>query len=223
MRIAVIIPARNEAASIECALSNLQGWRQRGHQVIVVDGDSTDATAEIARTLADRVIVSEPGRARQMNMGAESADADILLFLHADTLIDTTADRYIIDAVSNGCSWGRFNVSFNTNALIFKIIAFAMNLRSCVSSIATGDQAIFIERALFSQVGRYPLQPLMEDIQLSINLRRHQRACCLPVRVVTSARRWQQKGVIRTIILMWGLRLGYFVGLSAERLKRWYD
>jgi len=223
MRIAVIIPARNEADNIERTLNNLQSWRDRGHQVILVDGDSTDATVEKAGPLTDRVIETDAGRALQMNIGAEQADADILLFLHADTQIDTDADQLIIDAVSSGEGWGRFNVGFDTDALFFSVIAFFMNLRSCLSSIATGDQAIFVDQALFNQVGRYPSQPLMEDVQLSINLRRQQRACCLASKVITSARRWKQKGILRTIVLMWMLRFAYFAGIPAERLKRWYD
>jgi len=223
MRIAVIIPARNEAENIEQTLHSLQSWRQRGHQVMLVDGGSSDATVERARSLTDLVLESEPGRAQQMNIGAENADAEIFLFLHADTQIEPDADQLIIDAVTGGCGWGRFSVGFNNRAIIFKVIASLMNLRSCITSIATGDQAIFVEQALFNQVGRYPAQPLMEDIQLSINLRRQQRACCLQSRVITSARRWQQKGIVRTVALMWMLRLGYFFGISAQSLKRWYD
>lgn len=223
MRIAVIIPARNEADTIEQTLQHLQSWRQYGHQLILVDGGSSDDTVEIARPLTDLVFESEPGRAHQMNIGAEQADADILLFLHADTQINPNADQIIIEAVSNGNNWGRFNVSFDDGAFIFKLIALFMNLRSCISSIATGDQAIFVEQALFNQVGRFPAQALMEDIQLSVNLRRQQRACCLKQRVITSARRWRQRGVVRTIVLMWMLRLGYFLGIPAQSLKRWYD
>ena len=223
MRIAVIIPARNEADNIEQTLEPLQNWRQRGHQLILVDGGSSDSTVENARPLVDVVLESEPGRAQQMNIGAENTDADILLFLHADTLIEAHVDQLIIDAVTNGRGWGRFNVGFDDSAIIFKVIAFFMNLRSCVTSIATGDQAIFVEQGLFNQAGRYPAQVLMEDIQLSINLRRQQRASCLWSKVITSARRWKQNGILRTVVLMWMLRFAYFVGISADRLKRWYD
>lgn len=222
MRIAVIIPALNEARNIQQTLEPLQAWRRRGHQVIVVDGGSTDDTIKCATELADHIISSEPGRALQMNTGAEQAEADILLFLHADTLIQSNADQWIINSVSQQHYWGRFDVAFDSNKFVFKWIAALMNIRSCISSIATGDQAIFVEKALFDQLGRFPLISLMEDIQLSINLRKHQRAQCLRQKVITSARRWEQKGIIRTIILMWGLRLGYFLGLPADRLKSWY-
>jgi len=222
MRIAVIIPTLNEGLSIQKTLIELQAWRQRGHQIILVDGGSADATVSHAENLVDLVLLSPKGRALQMNMGAEHADADILLFLHADTILKEGADHLIIESLSKNKPWGRFNVSFTSDKLIFKIIALFMNIRSCITSIATGDQAIFVEKQLFDQVGRYPSQPLMEDIQLSIVLKRQCRANCLKETVITSSRRWEQQGVYKTILQMWGLRLAYFLGVSSERLKHWY-
>jgi len=222
MRIAVIIPTLNEGLSIQKTLIELQAWRQRGHQIILVDGGSADATVSHAENLVDLVLLSPKGRALQMNMGAEHADADILLFLHADTILKEGADHLIIESLSTNKPWGRFNVSFTSDKLIFKIIALFMNIRSCITSIATGDQAIFVEKQLFDQVGRYPSLPLMEDIQLSIVLKRQCRANCLKETVITSSRRWEQQGVYKTILQMWGLRLAYFLGVSSERLKHWY-
>jgi len=222
MRIAVIIPTLNEGLSIQKTLIELQAWRQRGHQIILVDGGSADATVSHAENLVDLVLLSPKGRALQMNMGAEHADADILLFLHADTILKEGADHLIIESLSRNKPWGRFNVTFTSDKLIFKIIALFMNIRSCITSIATGDQAIFVEKQLFDQVGRYPSQPLMEDIQLSILLKRQSRANCLKEVVITSSRRWEQQGVYKTILQMWGLRLAYFLGVSSERLKHWY-
>ena len=222
MRIAVIIPTLNEGLSIQKTLIELQAWRQRGHQIILVDGGSADATVSHAENLVDLVLLSPKGRALQMNMGAEHADADILLFLHADTILKEGADHLIIESLSKNKPWGRFNVTFTSDKLIFKIIALFMNIRSCITSIATGDQAIFVEKQLFDQVGRYPSQPLMEDIQLSIVLKRQCRANCLKETVITSSRRWEQQGVYKTILQMWGLRLAYFLGVSSERLKHWY-
>jgi len=222
MRIAIVIPALNEALSIKKTLTSLQPWRQKGHQIILVDGGSNDATVRNAENLVDQILQSSQGRALQMNMGAEHADADILLFLHADTVLKEGSDNLIIESLSAGRPWGRFNVSFTSDKLIFKIIAFFINLRSCITSIATGDQAIFVEKQLFDQVGRFPPQPLMEDIQLSIMLKRRCRANCLNETVITSSRRWEQQGVYKTILQMWVLRLAYFLGVSSERLKRWY-
>jgi len=222
MRIAVIIPVLNESLSIQSTLNPLQFWRKRGHQIILVDAESTDDTVQKANGLVDKVLTSSKGRAVQMNMGAEQVDADILLFLHADTVIDEAADQLILTALSTGHSWGRFNIAFNSGKPVFKIIAFMMNIRSCLSSIATGDQAIFVEKELFEQVGRYPLQPIMEDIQLSISLKKHSRGFCLKQKVITSCRRWQQNGILKTIILMWFLRLAYFIGVPASKLKSWY-
>lgn len=222
MRIAVIIPALNEAQFIQQTLFNLQAWRQKGHQVLLVDGGSTDETLTLAEPLVDELLVSEPGRALQMNMGAEHADADILLFLHADTLISENADQHIIASIAQGNDWGRFNVAFSSGRLVFRIIAFFINLRSCLSSIATGDQAIYVDKLLFDRVGRFPPLPLMEDVQLSINLKRKQRACCLQQTVITSSRRWEKNGIYKTILLMWSIRLGYFIGIPTEKLKLWY-
>lgn len=223
MRIAVIIPTLNESGSIFSTLTPLQSWRKRGHEIILVDAGSTDDTVQKSEGLVDQVLISNKGRAIQMNMGAERADADILLFLHADTLIDESADQLILNVFNDQqYRWGRFNVSFASNKLIFHVIAFMMNIRSCLTSVATGDQAIFVEKALFEQVGRYPLQPLMEDIQLSISLKKFGRGYCLKNRVVTSCRRWEQGGIIRTILLMWGLRVAYFLGVPSRILKKFY-
>lgn len=221
MKISVVIPTLNEVDSILNTLKPLQSWRARGHQVIVVDAGSADGTAKKAQQLADLVLSSDKGRAIQMNTGAERAEGDVLLFLHADTLLPENADHFILNALTNH-SWGRFNVSFSSTRFIFKIIAFMMNHKSCITSVATGDQAIFVSKKQFEDVGRFPQQDLMEDIQLSVALRRHCRAVCLPQKVVTSSRRWEQNGVIKTIFLMWVLRIAYFSGVSSNKLKHWY-
>ena len=222
MRIAIVIPTLNEGASINDTLSALQAWRQRGHQIILVDGGSNDSTTTNAEHLVDLILHSPKGRALQMNMGAENSDADVLLFLHADTRLKEGSDQLIIESISKDKLWGRFNVSFTSDRIIFKVIAYFMNLRSCITSIATGDQAIFVEKQLFDEVGRFPTQPLMEDIQLSITLRGRGRADCLKETATTSSRRWEQQGVYKTILQMWLLRLAYFCGVPAERLKYWY-
>lgn len=222
MQIAVIIPALNEQANILATLQPLQSWRQKGHQVIVVDGGSQDDTVALAEPYTDVVVNSSPGRSLQMNLGEEATTADILLFLHADTIIDENADQLIINTITSGKRWGRFSVQFDTPRWTFRVIALLMNLRSCLTSIATGDQAMFVEHELFDQVGRFPVIPLMEDIQLSVNLKRYQRVTCLPQKVITSARRWKNRGIFKTIVLMWLLRIAYFIGVPAEKLHKLY-
>lgn len=222
MIISIIIPTLNESASIVNTLLPLQAWRTRGHEVILVDGGSEDDTVFKAQYLADQVLGSEKGRSQQMNIGAEHAKGEILLFLHADTLVNDISDHGILNSINNGFGWGHFNVEFTSKRFIFKVIAAMMNTRSCLTSIATGDQAIFVKKDLFEEVGRYPLLPLMEDIELSIRLKRLGRSCCQAEKVVTSSRRWEKNGILNTIILMWFLRLAYFLGVSPTGLKRWY-
>lgn len=221
MIISIIIPTLNESDSIVKTLMPLQKWRLRGHQVILVDAGSEDDTVQQSQNLVDKCLQADRGRSAQMNIGAEQADGDILLFLHADTLIDEDADELILKCLSYS-RWGRFRVKFSSNKMIFKIIAVMMNVRSCLTSIATGDQAIFVQKSLFMEVGGFPSQALMEDIQLSKNLKSKSKLYCLKSEVVTSSRRWEHSGIARTILLMWGLRLAYFFGVSATKLKLWY-
>ncbi len=221
--LSIIIPALNEAESIAQTLEPLQGMRERGAELIVVDGGSDDATVEKASPLADRVIVSARGRARQMNTGAEAAGGEVLWFLHADTLAPEMADRHIARAVAAGHHWGRFAVRLSGRHPLLKLVAGLMNLRSCLSGIATGDQGIFVKRTHFEAIGGFAEQPLMEDIALSRSLKRRAgRPVCLKARLTTSSRRWEQSGIFRTIVLMWGLRLAYALGVSPVRLAKRY-
>lgn len=222
MRIAVIIPSLNEASCILQTLEPLQNWRHKGHIICLVDGGSNDNTVSLSESLVDKVVRSDKGRALQMNTGSEQVDADILLFLHADTLIGPDDDEHILHAIDNNAIWGRFNVRFSSKALIFRVIAALMNVRSCLTSIVTGDQGIFVRKDIFDQVGRFPQLELMEDIALSCRLRSVKRAICLPQRLLTSSRRWESGGIIRTILLMWYLRLAYFLGVPAKTLAKRY-
>jgi len=222
-RISIVVPVLDEAAAIGPALQALQGWRSDGHEVIVVDGGSSDATATLAATGADRVLTAPRGRAAQMNAGAAAARADILLFLHADTRLPPDAAGVIVAAVVDGrADWGRFDVVIAGESGWLPVVARLMNWRSRWTGIATGDQAIFVRRAAFDAVGGYPVQPLMEDIELSRRLRRRGPPACLRQRVVTSGRRWDRRGAWRTIVLMWQLRLMYWLGTPADRLARRY-
>ncbi|MPZ56970.1 MAG: glycosyltransferase [Rhizobiales bacterium] len=221
--LSIIVPVLNEEAGIVAALEALADYRRFGHEVIVVDGGSNDRTAELARPLADLVIDASRGRAAQMNAGAARAADDILVFLHVDTRLPPASDCLIIDGLRrSGCLWGRFDVDIAGRNPMLRIVAATMNLRSRLSGIATGDQAIFVTREAFAECGGYPDIPLMEDIALSRRLKRLSRPLCLRPRVTTSGRRWEQRGALRTILLMWRLRLAYFLGAEPNALARRY-
>lgn len=223
-RLSIIIPALNEAACIAGTLEYLQPMRLRGHEVIVVDGGSADSTICIAGQFADLVIRTDRGRARQMNAGAKHARGDILWFLHADTRVPENADQQIIAALAAGINcWGRFDVVLAGQGVLLDGIAWSMNLRSRLTGIATGDQGIFMTRAAYEQIGGYEDIPLMEDIAASRALGALTRPAALRTALHTSARRWRRHGVIRTILTMWCLRLGYFLGISPQRMTRYYS
>ena len=195
---------------------------KEGHELIIVDGGSVDNTLVIAYEITDKVVVSKAGRALQMNSGADIASGEVLLFLHADTLLPDNALQTIIDLFQKKNYWGRFNVRLSSNKNIYRLIERLMNLRSCLTSIATGDQAIFIERNLFDRVGRFPEIALMEDVAISKQLKKIVKPVCLKQKVITSSRRWETKGVVSTVLLMWKLRLYYFFGMSPDKLKQLY-
>lgn len=221
--LSIIIPVLNEAATLRQQLPALQSLRRHGHQVIVVDGGSTDASVEAARELADMCLGSAPGRARQMNAGAAQATGDVLLFLHIDTALPAGAEQLVSAALADGkYSWGRFDVRLDGQHPAFRVIAWAMNLRSRLTAVATGDQAIFVRRAVFEQVGGYADVPLMEDVLISKTLRRLSRPACLRTPVLCSSRRWQRHGILSTIVLMWQLRLAFFLGASPVALHARY-
>ena len=222
VRISIIIPVLNEAAGIDATLQSLQALRRQGHEVIVVDGGSRDETCQLATPLADQVIESLPGRARQMNAGVRHAVNGVLLFLHADTRLPATASGDIHAMLAAGHVWGRFDVRIVPEDRLLRIVAWMMNLRSLLTGIATGDQAIFVKREVFTSVGGYPDMPLMEDLILSDRLKQHGVPGCIRSRVTTSARRWQQHGRVKTILKMWCLRLAFRLGVSPARLVRFY-
>lgn len=220
--LSIIVPVLNEASGIEAALGALSSYRSRGVELIVVDGGSRDATATLAQPLADHVTTAARGRAHQMNAGAAVARGDLLLFLHADTRLPDIADTLMHEGLARtGRAWGRFDVQFN-DGLLLGLVALSMNLRSRITGIATGDQAIFASRAAFVAAGGFPPISLMEDIALSARLKRISPPLCLCPRVTTSSRRWREHGILRTIILMWRLRLGYFVGTDPAHLAQRY-
>ena len=222
MSLRVVIPVFNESDALLENLRALLPLRQRGAELVVVDGGSTDATWAQARTMADQVRLAPRGRAAQMNAGAKDCHADVLLFLHADTRLPDDADRLIAKAISSGHSWGRFDVRIDGPHPLLRVVERLMNLRSRLTGIATGDQAIFVRRDVFEQLGGFADLPLMEDIEISKRLKKHGPPACITVPVATSARRWQQYGVWRTIVLMWRLRMAYFFGANPDVLALRY-
>ena len=223
-KLSIIIPAWNESQVIVENLSSLQPLRSEGHELIVVDGGSSDDTVHRSRPLVDRVICSPPGRARQMNAGARVATGDVLLFLHADTRLPPGAAGSLLHGLAQqGRIWGRFDVRLSGKRLLFRTISHLMNLRSRLTGIATGDQGIFAQREVFEAVGGFPEIDLMEDIALSRILKRRGRPLCLGQRVETSSRRWEKNGVWRTVFLMWWLRLAYALGDDPKRLAETYN
>ena len=222
MKLSIVMPALDEAAEIEAALAALAPFHRRGVEIIVVDGGSSDGTAERARGLADRVIAAARGRSLQMNAGADVAQGDALLFLHADTRLPENADRLVLDGLARTRRvWGCFDVRFD-NGVLLRLVAAMMNIRSRLTGIATGDQAMFMTRAAFDKAGGFPQIALMEAVALSVRLKRFGRPCALRARVTTSARRWRKHGTMRIVLLMWRLRLRFFLGADPAKLARAY-
>ena len=231
MRVAVILPVLNEAASLEQALSVLTR-EQHFDEIIVVDGGSADTSVEIvckfmSAAMPDRhavpaLIESPRGRAMQMHVGAQASGADVLLFLHADCTLPPGAADDICEVIESGRLWGRFDVRLTGRNFMFRVIERLMNWRSRLSGIATGDQALFVRSDVYRVLGGYALIPLMEDVEFSSRLQWVGRPVRLPGPVLASSRRWEKHGILRTTLLMWVLRLLYWLGISPARLVRWY-
>jgi rSAM/selenodomain-associated transferase 2/rSAM/selenodomain-associated transferase 1 len=221
------MPVLNEGAKLTESLQALQGLRAQGVELVVVDGGSTDESWTRAKPYVDQLICSAPGRATQMNTGAAlhiARQPEALLFLHADTRLPSDSIHLIqtIQQALRKHAWGRFDVRLESTDMRLRIVEFMMNLRSRLSGIATGDQAIFVRTSAFQAVGGFPEQALMEDIELSSRLLKTSRPACLRLRVSTSARKWETGGVWRTIALMWRLRWQYFWGATPADLALKY-
>ena len=222
-KLSIIIPVLNEGDNIAAALDALAHLRALGTEVIVVDGGSRDATVERAKLRADRVVLAPRGRALQMNAGAERASGDALLFLHADTRLPAEASRLVLNGLDQSRRvWGRFDVKIDGRSRLLPVVAWLMRLRSRLTGIASGDQAIFLRREAFQVVGGFPTIALMEDIAICKRLKRLGRPLCLRACVTTSGRRWEKHGVLSTILLMWRLRFAYFLGADPKQLARQY-
>lgn len=223
-RLSIIIPAINESRVLQANLPRLQALRESGHEVILVDGGSTDDTLVRAQSMVDQLVQVAQGRARQMNVGANVTTGGVLVFLHADTQLPDAADDIILQSMKHAeRGWGRFDVVLSGDDRLLRAVEFVMNVRSRLTGIATGDQAMFVNRQLFEAVGGFPEIPLMEDIALSRRLKRISPPLCLRPCVTTSSRRWERHGIVRTILLMWCLRCAYALGADPGRLARIYD
>jgi len=222
-RISIIIPVLDEAELVEDALQALQVYRQVGHEIILVDGGSQDQSMALAKPFTDQLLQTDAGRALQMNAGAAQAKHDILLFLHIDTFLPDAADQLVLNALlPPKAKWGRFSVLLENRRFIFRVIEWSINVRSALSGVATGDQAIFVKKEAFEGLGGYDAVPLMEDVALSKKLRALAWPVCLRAKVKCSSRRWEKHGVLKTILLMWRLRLAYFFGAEPALLFRKY-
>ncbi|BES70885.1 TIGR04283 family arsenosugar biosynthesis glycosyltransferase [Marinobacter nanhaiticus D15-8W] len=222
LHVSFIVPVLNEAASIVVALGDLQGWREIGHEVIVVDGGSTDDTVALATPFCDQVIQASKGRASQMNAGAAVAGGEVVVFLHADTRLPLDALEHLQRFVDSPATWGRFDVRLSGGQWIYRVIGGLMNLRSRLTGMCTGDQAMFVRRAMFQEVGGFEPLPLMEDIALSRRLLVLSRPYCVRSQVVTDSRRWEKHGPWKTILMMWRLRWRYWRGEDPASLAEVY-
>ncbi|MEP7068443.1 MAG: TIGR04283 family arsenosugar biosynthesis glycosyltransferase [Usitatibacter sp.] len=222
--LSVVMPVLDEARGVVAALARLQSLRACGVEVIVVDGGSADGTALLAAPWCDRLLEAPRGRSAQMNAGAAAARGEVLVFLHADTVLPADALAAVAGGLErSGRAWGRFDVAIAPATPLLALVAVLMNARSRATGIATGDQAIFARRTAFERAGGFPAIPLMEDVALSRALKRQSPPLCLRERAVTSARRWERNGTLRTIVLMWRLRLAYALGADPRHLAQRYD
>jgi rSAM/selenodomain-associated transferase 2/rSAM/selenodomain-associated transferase 1 len=223
LKVSFILPVLNEAHLIVNQLQRLQCYRDSGHEIIVVDGGSYDGTPGLATPLADLMLQTGPGRSLQMNAGANYANGNLLLFLHADTCLPGKVDKLLEQRIAQAKSpWGWFDIRLSNTAFVYRLIGRAMTLRSRLTGVCTGDQALFVDTELWGRVGGFAAVPLMEDVEISKRLRRHAKPLCISEQAVTSSRRWQDKGVFRTIFLMWWLRLLYFLGVNPDYLVKQY-
>lgn len=226
MSCSIIIPVLNEVNSLQNALAALQFSRSQGTEIILVDGGSVDGTLALAKqlqgSLFDKLVASEQGRSLQMNAGAAIARHQLLVFLHIDTTLDQACYRILAELSLQGQVWGRFDVRLSGRHFLFRVIEKMINLRSRITGVATGDQVLFISKPLFEAVGGFAELPLMEDIELAKRLRKICWPVCPRLTVKTSSRRWEESGILKTVCLMWCLRLAYFLGVPPQTLVKYY-
>ncbi len=222
--LSIIIPTLNEEKNLIKQKTNFKALLDDGNEIIVIDGGSSDHTLQIANNIGCKTIVTNPSRGMQLHNGAQQSKHEVLLFLHADTILPDNAIQLIQQAFNRDDNqWGRFNVSFANSSMIYKVIAWFMNVRSRISGIATGDQAIFVKRDCYFLSEGIPNFPLMEDIELSKRLKIFSKPACIKQTVIISSRKWETEGVLDTIVKMWCLRLLYFFGVSPNQLTKYYS
>jgi len=221
--LSIVVPTLNESKQIEHCLNGLQLLRQQGHEIIVVDGGSNDNTVSLALPLCDRVIQSKKSRAIQMNSGAAEATGHCILFLHADTTLPSDVVNFFLQVQNIEKKWGRFDIRLSGRDGLFRIIETCMNIRSRITGIATGDQAVFVGKELFNEINGFPEIALMEDIAISRLLLKRSKPICFRERVISSSRRWEENGIIKTILKMWAIRFLYFFHVDANRLAKIYS
>ncbi len=221
--LSIIIPVLNESATIGQHLRRLKQQVQGiDAEIIVVDGGSDDDTFSLANAVADVVIRSEKGRAKQMNAGAKCASGDILLFLHIDTFFPDASVQSIFPFLNQEFVWGFYTLRLSGISIFFRVIETMINIRSRTTQVATGDQCLFIKKQLFMDMGGFADMPLMEDVEITKRLRRLSSPFVVKSPLITSSRRWEKHGIMQTVLLMWSLRALYFIGVSPNRLARWY-
>jgi rSAM/selenodomain-associated transferase 2 len=220
--LSIIMPVLNEGLILEARLRALQFVRAGGAELIMIDGGSTDDSVRIAEPLCTQLCQSKPGRATQMNQGAALAQGEYLLFLHADTVLSKDCFDALSAALASRPVWGRFDVSIEGAHPLLPLTAAMMNWRTRWTSVATGDQGIFVSTERFRALGGFPEMPLMEDVALSKMLRRADPPARVKARLLTNGRRWDQGGWLRTVLCMWGLRFAYWSGINAQTLARYY-
>lgn len=212
----------NEEGAIAATLDAIRTGAPAA-EVIVVDGGSTDRSVEVARSRCDHLIAGPRGRARQMNAGAALASGDVVVFVHADTIVPTTFAADIELALDDSrIAGGRFDIAFDVRSPALDVVATMISTRSRLMRSATGDQAIFVRRGVFDHLGGYADIELCEDVDFIRRMRRVGRLACLRTAVITSSRRWRRHGVVRTIVRMWIVKSLFLAGVSAQWLKRHY-
>lgn len=230
IRVSIIIPCLNESKQILSTLKAIRegllqsaALRPAELETILVDGGSLDDTVNLSRPLVDKLIYCSAGRSRQMNAGAEIAEGSLLLFLHADTLLPSNFLECLFEDFLLSCAaWGRFDIRLDSPKPVFRMIEVFINGRSRFSSIATGDQALFITKAAFNNVGCFDDILLMEDVAMCKKLNELSKPFNSRLKVISSSRRWEKQGPIKVILQMWMIRFAYFVGVSPKRLHAWY-
>lgn len=222
-KLSIIIPVLNEKQFLARNREAFTSLLKSGHEILIVDGGSQDNSIQAAHELGCKAFATKASRGHQLHYGAERSRHELLLFLHADTLLPLHATEVIVQTLSKPDRlWGRFNVRFSSSKLVFRVIAWLMNKRSCLTGIVTGDHAMFIRRECYFNCGGYSDIPIMEDVEFCLRLKRIASPVCLSDEVITSSRKWEQKGVFSTILTMWKLRLMFFFGISPEKLAKLY-